>query len=233
MHKKKILIFSTLILMVFLFVNSCEKERIVESTEYIQNTEYIQLPPDTVIYIDSIFINDSVIVNNSDTVMVYVHDTVFQTNNNYDTVIIHDTVTTVTHHYDTINTVDTVLTIQNNPNEYLAITALEYYNDPLVLEFTNQEFGLNDGWILYLSAFQLDLTSQSSDVYDIYGYIDYWAPDWSGYYQFEFYWRVTFTGGDPTNVSNWQMTEPPTGASLHTPGIKSSGEFNISKPVLK
>ncbi|RKX27038.1 MAG: hypothetical protein DRP46_10285 [Candidatus Zixiibacteriota bacterium] len=199
-------------LALLLGTGGCEKEKIVESTEYIHDVEYVQLPPDTVFQVDTVVSNDSVTVYIVDTVTI--SDTVIQVE------YIYDTVVTVQNHYDTTIIVDTVLTIQCNPNEYLAVAALHYYSDPLVLEFIYEQFGYTDGWIFYLSSFQLGLTKQSSDVYDIYGYIDYWAPDWSGYYPLEFYWRVIYTGGDPADVRNWDITEPPTAAGKHIPGIR-------------
>ncbi len=197
----------------FLVLLSCDKERIVESTEIIKEIEYVEVPPDTV------FIGDSVVIYEVDTVIRYdtVHqgstDTVVMTEYVYDTVMIRDTVETVVTEYDTVTVVDTVMTVQCNPNEHLAFTALQYYTDPLVIDMVNQEFGLTDGWIFYLSQFQTDLSNQSSGVYDFYGYIDYWTPDWSGYYPIEYFWRVSYVSGDPANPENWNMTEPPTAVS--------------------
>ena len=63
------------------------------------------------------------------------------------------------------------------------------------------------------------MTVQSSSVYDIYGYIDYWAPEWADFYSFEYYWRMTYTGGDPTNPNNWDISEPPGYVPNFQPGI--------------
>lgn len=135
-----------------------------------------------------------------------------------DTVSSRDTVTVrVT---DTITVRDTVETVRCDPNDLLAMAALEYHTDPLVLDFINQEFGINDGWIFYLSAFQVDLVQASPAVYDIYGYIDYWTPDWSSYYPLEFLWRLTYTGGDPGDPRNWQQSDPPAAVAGRQPGIK-------------
>jgi hypothetical protein len=188
------------VIVAFLIMGGCEKEKIVESTEYVHDIEYVQLPPDTVVKIDTVFISDSVTVHTTDTLFLY------------DTVVQHD--------YDTTFVTDTVLVSQCDPNEYLAVAALHYYSDPLVLDYIDQQFGYNDGWIFYLSSFQLDLTRQSSDVYDIYGYIDYWTPDWSGFYPLEFYWRLTYTDGDPADPRNWELNEPPTAAPGYQPGLK-------------
>ena len=70
------------------------------------------------------------------------------------------------------------------------------------------------------STFQLDLTKTSSDIYDIYGFIDYWTPDWSGFYALEFYWRMTYKGGDPADPLNWELSEPATSPGNLQPGLK-------------
>jgi len=201
-------LFGALLLLIAALVGAagCDKEKIVQSTEYVHDTQYVEQPPDTVFQVDTVYNNDSVIVNHTDTLTV--HDTVVQVN------YVHDTVTV----YQT----DTVLTTQCDPNEYLAFSALQYYCDPLVIQFINNEFGLTDGWIFYLSAFQVELTTQSASTYDIYGYIDYWTPDWSGYYPIEYYWRLTYTGGDPADPESWRLDDPPANAPNHTPGIKIS-----------
>ncbi|MEW5924082.1 MAG: hypothetical protein AB1746_08855 [Candidatus Zixiibacteriota bacterium] len=217
---KKIIILAAAItaFALFVFGGGCDKEKIVESTEYIHDIEYIQLPPDTVFLIDTVFNNDSVTVHVTDTVIlmdtITVLDTITQVNHVYDTVIMVQT------HYDTTVLIDTVTVTQCNPNEYLAIEALEYYTDPLVLQFAYEQFGYEDGWVFYLSSFQLELTKVSSSVYDIYGYIDYWAPDWSGYYPLEYYWRMTYTGGDPADLDNWEISDPPAKSGTHVPGIR-------------
>lgn len=219
------------IALVVLLVAGCDKERIVESTEIVREIEYIELPPDTVIIYDTVVTFDSVTIQATDTLTVYdtvvqtntIHDTVIQINTIYDTVIvtITDTVTTVFVQYDTTIVTDTVVLASNEANELLAKGALEFYVDPLILEFAYQRFGLNDGWVYYLSAWQMDFTRRSAGVYDIYGYIEYWALDWSGYYPFEFYYRLSHTGGDPADVTNWQLGEPFASPAGHNPGLKS------------
>jgi hypothetical protein len=201
----RILIFGAVLLFaaVLLAATGCDKERIVQSTEYVHDTQYLNQPPDTVFMVDTVYNNDSIVVHQTDTVVV--HDTVVQVNYVYDTV--------------TVVVTDTVVTTQCAPNEHLAFAALQYYCDPLVIQLVNQQFGLTDGWIFYLSAFQVDLTQQSANVYDIYGYIDYWTTDWSGYYPIEYYWRLTYTGGDPADPNNWQLDEPPGAAPNHAPGV--------------
>lgn len=199
------------IALVVLLVAGCDKERIVESTEIVREIEYIELPPDTVIIYDTVVTFDSVTIQATDTLTVY--DTVIVT--------ITDTVTTVFVQYDTTIVTDTVVLASNEANELLAKGALEFYVDPLILEFAYQRFGLNDGWVYYLSAWQMDFTRRSAGVYDIYGYIEYWALDWSGYYPFEFYYRLSHTGGDPADVTNWQLGEPFVSPAGHNPGLKS------------
>ena len=172
----------------------------------------------------------SVTVNNTDTVRIY--DTVVQVTQVHDTVVINDTVQIVLTFYDTVNTVDTVLSVRCDPNEYLAIAAMQYNVDPLVIEFINQEFGYNEGWIFYLSSFQLQMTQQSANVYDMYGYIDYWTTDWSGYYPLEFLWRMTFVGDDPADPRDWQISDPPAYSPEHQPGLRLIPEAANSNRTL-
>lgn len=214
------------LIVALLSVAGCDKERIVESTEYVHDIEYLESPPDTIFVTDTIFSQDSVSVPGTDTIIVT--DTVVQVNNYYDTVMVEvvDTIVTVQHHYDTVTVavVDTVLSVQCDPNPYFAIIAMQYHTDPLVYEFVNQEFGLSDGYIFYLSSYQIEITAPSATSYDIYGYIDYWTTDLSGYYMIEYYWRVTYLGGDPLDMENWQLSEPPAKTSGHVPGINMSTE---------
>jgi hypothetical protein len=228
---------------VVLITTGCEKEKIVETTEYIQETEYIELPPDTVRLVDTILSHDSVFVHQVDTVIQYdtvtqttvdtviqvttVHDTIIvidtivQVDYVYDTLFVHDTIVTVEHHYDTVTVTDTVQIVRCDPNEHFAFAALQYHTNPLVLDLVLQEFGLVGGWIFYLTEYQVDLVNPSAGVYDIYGYVNYWMTDWSGYYPLEYYWRLVYSGGDPADPANWQMTEPPSGASsAHRSGLR-------------
>ncbi len=210
-----------LIAFVFVAVSGCDKEKITQSTEYIHDIEYVELPPDTVLKIDTVLIGGSDTVYTADTLFLY--DTVVQVNYVYDTVYSHDTVVTVI--------TDTVFTSQCAPNEYLALSALQYYSDPLVFDLIYQEFGITGGWVFYLSAFQLNVTQQSSGVYDIYGYIDYWTDDWSAFYALEFYWRLTYTGGEPADPDNWQMTDPPGAAPGLKPGINIVRDSPQMQPI--
>jgi hypothetical protein len=217
---KRLTILSILIVvpLIVLLVLSCDNEKIVESTEYVHDIEYVQLPGDTVYLVDSVSTSDTVTIETTDT--VYIGDTVVQTEYIYDTSFIYDTVETIQQYYDTTLITDTLVTFQCDPNEHFAVSAMQYYTNPLVIEFIYQEFGYDDGWVFYLSTYQLDLTQQSTDVYDMYGYIDYWTPDWSGYYALEFYWRLVHTGGDPSDPDNWEITEPAMAAGNLTPGLR-------------
>lgn len=213
----KTLIGSTLlctVLFLTVLAAGCNKERIVESTEYIHDIQYIESPPDTVTVRDTVFRSDSVIVHTEDTMRIT--DTLRITNTIHDTVrvttIVHDTVqvTNVVH--------DTVLRAQCTASTQMAIDAMISQSDPLILAFLMQEVGENDGWVFHLSPSQMNITQVSSTVWDIYSAVDYWAADWSGYTQIEMYWRLTFTGGDASNPNNWTMTDPPA-APQYRPGI--------------
>lgn len=188
----------------------CDKQKIVESTEYVHDIEYITLPPDTIFYIDTVFNNDSVIVTRVDTVRI--HDTVRTT------VVVHDTVRTTTIVHDTV----TITQNQCLPNTQFAVAAMEVQTDPLVYDFISSEFGTTGGWVYYLSIDQMEITPVSSRVYDIYAYVDYWAEDFSGYYPLEVYWRMTCNSGDPADAANWTMTDPPAAAARHRPGINAT-----------
>jgi hypothetical protein len=215
-----IIIFLALSFLMFFAIAGCDKEKVTESTEYIHDIQYVELPPDTILITDTLFVGGDT-VNMTDT--LYVHDTVVQVNNIYDTVFTHDTVVTVI--------TDTVEITQCAPNEYLALAALQYYSDPMVFDYIYSEFGVNGGWTFYLSAFQLEVTQQSSGVYDFYGYIDYWTEDWSGFYALEFYWRVSYVSGDPAHPGSWEMTDPPTSAPGLTPGLKIIDNSSQSRTI--
>ena len=199
----------------------CDKEKIVSNTEYVHDIEYVTLPPDTIIHFDTVLVDDSVVVHDTDTILlldtviinntITVHDTVVVNH----TIIDYDTITVVQHHYDTVTVT------QAAANESLAFTAMEAYVNSLVIDFINTEFGYTDGWVFYLTVHQADVVRQSATMYDLYGYIDYWTPDWSGYYPLEFGYRMTFTGSDPANPNDWDISEAPaTGSSPHPGGIR-------------
>lgn len=206
-----------------LVIAGCDKERIVTSTEYIERVEYVESPPDTILLVDTLLVGDTVIVRVSDTVLQY--DTIVQT--------IHDTIVLIEQHYDTITITDTIANSQGLPNEHLAFAALQYYSNPLVIAYINLQFGYTGGWVFYLSEFQVDLNSGSSGVYDIYGYIDYWTPNWVAYYFLDFWWRLSYTGGDPSDMENWQMSEPPPTASGRPPGLRINQDRMQTIPALR
>ena len=228
LNRPRILIPLAMILLLIVLMVGCDKERIVESSEIVHDIEYIELPPDTIIVYDTVATFDSVSIHTTDTLTVI--DTVVQVNTIYDTIVqtntIFDTVTT------TVTVTDTVIQSSNVPNELVAMGALQYYVDPLVLEFISQEFGLSEGWIYYLSPWQAEITMQSTGVYDIYSYVDYWAPDWSGYYSLEFLYRITYNGGDPADVNNWTLSEPPAASPSQSPGITTSTKINKTSESL-
>ena len=217
------LILTGALILTILAIAGCDKEKIVTSSEIVKETEYIELPPDTVLQIDTVFSSDSVIVNQVDTVTVY--DTVVQIEQHWDTVV------QVQQNYDTTFITDTVLQNQCNPNEVTAFAALQHYSDPMVFDVVNQEFGITGGWTLYSSAYQLEITSAGTGVYDIYGLIDYWTDDFSGFHPFEFFWRMTYVSGDPADPNNWDISEPPVAVSGYSPGLHPAQE-KISPAVL-
>ncbi len=230
-------------------IYGCDKERIVTTTETVHETEYIELPQDTILMTDSFFVNttdtfqlistDTFFVNTTDTFQLISTDTV--TINTTDTMTIYDTLH-ITHIlidtvemyqtlYDTVmvTVTDTVVQDNQTADEYYAYTALQFHTDPAVLQFINSEFGIAEGWIFYLSTFQNTVANPSAGVYDFTGFIDYWVPDWSSYYPLEYAWRVSFNGGDPSNPSNWSLSDPPGVVSGQDAGISLVKErVNIS-----
>ena len=226
---RKFLLFFAVMLLVIAALG-CDKEKIVTTTETVTEIEYIQTAPDTVII--TVTETDTVYQSGgSDTVIITETDTVYQTNTIIDTV----TVTNTVYHTDTVtvtNTVyitDTVETTSNTPNEYYAYTAMQYHSDPEVLAFIDAEFGYSDGWVLYLSTYQSLVENPGTGVYDIWGFIDYWTPDYSGYYPIEYGWRVTYNGGDPSNPQNWTLTEPPTTGVSGNSGLKISTKHSMKQ----
>lgn len=217
---------------------ACEKTEKITETEYVYDTKYVESPPDTVFRLDTLFSVDTVMiydtVNNSgttpavdtviqiDTVYNNSSDTVVITSTVYDTTLIHDTVTVINTVYQT----DTVIQEVNSPYVQFAFSALQYHADSEVLAFINSEFGYTEGWVYYLSIAMSDIQSPSTGVYDIYGYIDYWSPDFSGYYPLEYYWRISLTGGDPADPDDWQLSDPPS-APKKNPGVRIAPDASI------
>ncbi len=234
--KKFILALAILTILVFLaLMPGCDKQKTITSTEYIKEIEYIEKPADTVLIFDTLFTIDTLfqydttyIGEGTDTIIVL--DTVFNsttdtliiTENIYDTVMVIDTVTVAINHYDTVtvNSVDTVTLSQCEPFVQFAFAALQYYGNAEILDFINSEFGYNDGWIYFLSISQSDLQSPSYGVYEIYGYANYWTVEFDAYYPLEYFWKVTYLDGDPSDPDNWELSEPPARTSGKTGGVK-------------
>ncbi len=222
---KNLLTLATAVILVAAFL-SCERIEKVTETEYVHDIKYIENPPDTIFKLDTLYRADTVIIRDTvegggiDTVIitniirdtVRIHDTVTITN------IIHDTITVTRTIHDTVTVIDTVETESCPPYAHFAFVALQYHADAEVIAFINSEFGYEDGWVYYLSIMMSEMSNPSTGVYDFYGYIDYWAPDWSGYYPIEYYFRVSYLGGDVSDPDNWQLSEPPSNAK-NQPGL--------------
>jgi len=239
------LIFPAILLLAFV---SCENRERITETEYVHDIQYVESPPDTVLRIDTLYRNDTltqfdtVFMGGGDTVVQYDTvmqiDTVFDSSTDtvtitqviHDTTMIFDTVNVVNTIYDTVTRIDTVVQEACAPFVQFAFSAMQYHADAEVIAFINSEFGYDDGWVYYLSIAMSDISSPSTGVYDFYGYIDYWAPDFSGYYPLEYYWRVSLTGGDPADPDNWQLSEPPS-APKREPGVRLAPETS-ARPVL-
>lgn len=194
-----------ILIMSLLLLSGCDKEKIVNTTETIREIEYVDVPGETIVRVDTVFVNGQ----GTDTVTVY--DTTFQ-------------ITT-----DTVFVIDTVGNSSCIPGEQLAYAALQYHSDPLVIYLVNQEFGLTDGWIYYLSKFQSDVQTVSVGTYEIYGYIDYWTTDWSAYYLLEYFWLISYNSGDPSDPANWTMSEPANPVSGHRPGMHITKDANRAR----
>lgn len=238
---KKILPASVL-LVIILLIFGCEKERTITSTEYIHEIEYVEGPTDTVFVfdtlfqVDTLFQQDSITVNTFDTIIIvdtlfeFITDTLAITEYINDTIVLFDTVTIVENIYDTIYVIDTVVTFGCPPYVHFAFASMPYYTDQQVIDFINAEFGYSNGWIYYLSLSMTDVSSPSDGVYNFYGYVNYWTPNWSAYCPLVYYWRMTFLGGDPSDPDSWQLSDPPTGSSGKIGGLRLSTEHEASVP---
>jgi hypothetical protein len=226
-----------------LFFNGCDKEKIVQSTEYVHDIKYIESPPDTVFSFDTVLHHDTITFRTTDTLrevdtviqMKEVHDTVRTTVTIHDTVrtsvLVHDTVTAIRYHYDTLVVIDTVVRTQCSASAITAIAAMQYYTDEAVLQYAHEQYGLNDGYIFYLSSNQLYVSQVSSKVFDIYGYLEFYSTDWSQSSALEFYWRLTYSSGDPNDPNNWGMSDPPSAVSGYQPGIRATSEKSLARPI--
>lgn len=219
---KNFLVLATglLVLVTVILSAGCDKERIVTSTEVVHDTKYIELPPDTVFVVDT--------VSGVDTMFVHTVDTVRRIDTLRINVIVHDTVTKTVNQYDTIRLVDTVTVTQFQPSATTAVAAMQAQTDPQVLQFAKDSLGLTGGWVFYLTPAQMQVIQVSAKVWDIYAYVDYWAPDWSGYYPLEVYWRMTYKSSDPTAPNNWTMTDPPAAVSGRPNGVSASAKAPLT-----
>ncbi|MFH1373889.1 MAG: hypothetical protein ABII79_08850 [bacterium] len=226
-----IILIPSLILLAF----GCDKERVVTTTEYVHDIEYVEGALDTILLIDTLMQVDT--IWGSDSTIVYVHDTVIRIDTTVVTEYVHDTVTvidTVTIYqqvHDTVTIVDTVVSQESEAYVHFAYVALEVQLDPQVINLIYTEYGYTDGWITYLSLAMTYVDNPSYGVYDMYGYIDYWTPDWSGYALFEYYWRVTYQGGDPADPANWSLSEPPAGTAPWPGGLRPATDQEMKAPL--
>ncbi|UCG63155.1 MAG: hypothetical protein JSV52_07710, partial [Candidatus Zixiibacteriota bacterium] len=62
MIRNIVILLSLIVCLMILSLPGCEKEKIVESTEYIHDIEYVELPADTVFRVDTVLIQDSITI---------------------------------------------------------------------------------------------------------------------------------------------------------------------------
>ena len=62
MIKPVVIIVALIIIAMILSLPGCEREKIVESTEYVHESEFVALAADTVFRIDTVFTQDSTTV---------------------------------------------------------------------------------------------------------------------------------------------------------------------------
>ncbi|MBD3332860.1 hypothetical protein GF356_08415 [candidate division GN15 bacterium] len=183
-------------------------------TTYITET-------DTVVIVDTVVMvggsDDTVYVDTSavqyDTIMIYDTTTITDTITQLDTIMQVDTViqTQLDTVYQTQYVYDTVTISQCEPQVHFAYAALQGWGDIEVISSINAEYGYEDGWVFWLSIYMTAIENPSPGVYDFYGYIDYWSPDWSQFVPFEFGYRLTYISGDASDPNNWQLTDAPAG----------------------
>lgn len=213
--KKLILLCLAAILIISIY--GCDKEKIVTTTETVKETEYVEVPGDTVFLIDTIYNSGSGSV-----------DTIYQTNTVYDTVYQNNTIHDTVYQTNTVYVYDTVETQSLTPDDHQAYAALQYNVDPMLMDVIYDAYGYSDGWILYLSTWLNTVDNPSAGVYDFNGVVEYWTLDWSGYEPFEYYFRVTYNGGDPSDVANWTVTDPPATVNGYKPGINKKDKAVIT-----
>ena len=194
----KRLLLLTMILLLVAWVIGCDKETTTTSSEY---REVIGQGTDTV------FFTDTVIIENPN------GTTVYDTTVIHDTTLVHDTVVQY------ITQVDTVYSQSNEPTVQAAFLAMQAYTDVVVIDDITATVGYTDGWVLYLSAYMSYVDNPAAGVWDLAGYIDYWAPDFSDFYAYEYGWRLTYISGDPGDPNNWQVSEIPAASPIGQPGL--------------
>jgi hypothetical protein len=207
--KRLVLLGSVLVTFSLLLIASgCNKEKIVENTEYVHDTEYVQLPPDTVTLYDTIRIIDTTTSSDVDTIIVIdtvikvttVHDTVVVNHVIYDTVrtTVHDTVTTIHH--------DTVTVTSYRAGKGTAFVALQAYLDANYFSGDYVEYLSLASMAAYNSANSttFGVTASGTNSWDVYGMLYSNAEE--TYYEFEM--LVTYNGsGNPDNLSSWTVDE--------------------------
>ncbi|MDF1543926.1 MAG: hypothetical protein P1R58_02350 [bacterium] len=212
----KRLLLLTLILTLVAWVVGCDKETTTTSSEY---REIIGQGADTV------FLSDTVLIDNPNGTTVYdttiLHDTISFS----DTVMVYDTV------IQTVTQVDTVISQTNGPTVQAAFLAMQAYTDIVVIEDITATVGLTDGWVFYLSAYMSYVDSPGTGVYDLAGYIDFWAPDFSDFYAYEYGWRMTYISGDPGDPNNWQVGEIPGASPIGKPGLNRIEKNDIREAL--
>ena len=200
----KRLILSAMILILVVWVVGCEKETTTTSSEYHEIVG--QSGTDTVYIADTVIINDPNGTTVYDTTIII--DTIIQNNSQVDTVIQY------------VTQIDTVYSQTAAPSVHAAFTAMQAYTDQIVIDDITATVGYTDGWVFYLSAYQSYVDNPATNVWDFGGYIDFWAPDFSDFYAYEYGWRMSYTSGDPNDPNNWQMSEIPAGSPAGRSGLK-------------
>ncbi len=162
------------------------------------------------IYHDTLMIYDTITITDS----IAIFDTIFQIDTIIQTQV--DTVYQTQYVYDTVN-----IGGGCEPLVHFAYAALQGWGDVEVIAAVNAEYGYEDGWVFWLSIYMTAIDNPSSGVYDFWGYIDYWSPDWGQFVPFEFGYRMTYLGGDASDPNNWQLSDAPTsgGGTGAAPGI--------------
>ncbi len=188
-------------------------------TTYVTRTDTL-IVVDTVVLVggggDTVFVDTSVVEH--DTVLI--HDTIVVTDSIavFDTIVQVDTIvqTMTDTVYQTQYVHDTVTIAGCQPLVHFAYAAMHGWGDIEVIAAVNAQYGYNDGWVFWLSIYMTAIDNPSQGVYDFWGYIDYWSPDWNEFVPFEYGWRMTHLGGDASDPNNWQLSDAP-GTGYYAP----------------